>query len=122
MGGAAAGDTGGVQVAGDPATGGVHVGVAGVGAGSAVFACTIFSRFSRTLKLKRRRFGFPRRPASSADGSGAAGSAAGGGPAKLGGPGGAAGMAGGTKVGGAAGPLVAGANAGGPNGEFTGGA
>ena len=33
------------------------------GAGS-TFCWTIFSRFSKTLKLNRRRFGFPRRPAS----------------------------------------------------------
>ncbi|HEV2012823.1 MAG TPA: hypothetical protein VGR77_02920 [Candidatus Dormibacteraeota bacterium] len=58
----ASGGAGGVAAA----TGGVHpVG----GAGSAAFGCTIFSRFSSTLKLKRRRFGFPRRPPSGAAGA-----------------------------------------------------
>ena len=93
-----------------------------VGAGSGVFDCTIFSRFSRTLKLKRRRFGFPRRPASSAGGSGAGASTAGGGLATLNGAGGGAGVLAGAKLAAAAGPLIAGEKAGGPNGDPTGGA
>src|SRR5207302_383922 len=53
-------------VVGAPA-GGCHP----IGGRGSLLVCTIFSRFSRTLKLKRRRFGLPRRPASSAGGSGA---------------------------------------------------
>src|ERR1700730_1912683 len=94
------------------ATGGVHpVG----GSGSAVLDCTIFSRFSRTLKLKRRRFGFPRRPPSPPDGSAAGGSTAGGLPPNAGAGGGAIEGAGGAKFGAGTGPLVAGGKAGCPN-------
>jgi hypothetical protein len=56
--------TGGLDVAGGPAKGGA-AGWADP-AGSAGFGCTIFSRFSSTLKLNRRRFGLPRRPPSDA--------------------------------------------------------
>ena len=52
---------------GEAPAGGCHP----VGGRGSLLACTIFSRFSRTLKLKRRRFGFPRRLASCVAGSGA---------------------------------------------------
>src|ERR1700693_253012 len=68
-GGAPTGGTvgGGAGWGGVAPAGGCHP----VGGRGSLLVCTIFSRFSRTLKLKRRRFGFPRRPASCAAGSGA---------------------------------------------------
>ena len=63
---AGAGSGAGVPVAGGVGVaGGVHPVMGGASAG---LACTIFSRFSRTLKLKRRRLGFPRRPPSGGSG------------------------------------------------------
>ena len=57
----------GADGVGDAAAGGCHP----VGGRGSLLVCTIFSRFSRTLKLKRRRFGFPRRLASCVADSGA---------------------------------------------------
>jgi hypothetical protein len=102
VGAGAGGATGGVQLVD--------------GTGSAVLDWTIFSRFSSTLKLNRRRFGLPRRAASDPAGSGAG--------AGIWGTGGIIGFGtGGEKDGaGAAGPLVGVVeNPGGANGPVMGG-
>src|SRR5207237_919490 len=92
----AAGVTGDVTGAPLDGAGGVQP----VGGSGSTFCWTIFSRLSRTLKLNRRRFGFPRRPPCWAGDSPMAGSTAGGLP-KAGIPPAPAGITGGARDGGA---------------------
>ena len=102
------GDTGVVVTGGvtEPPLAGAG-GVQPVAGAGSTFCWTIFSRFSKTLKLNRRRFGFPRRPASWEGGSPLVGSTPAGlpkggmAPGIVGIPGGA------LKGAGAAGPLEA---------------
>src|SRR5205823_11853324 len=114
--GAGGGGTGAAVTGGatGPPVGGAG-GVQPVGGAGSIFCWTIFSRFSSTLKLNRRRLGFPRRPPSWAGGSPLAGSTAGGLP-KTGTPPGMFGPGWATGGAGMAGPLEAEGYEGCPNG------